>query len=313
MAGLTGFWQQSDALMSEFTRCWTYLGQLGIMAKDMATLLDGETRNGNNTNYENDVTVKKAQLEKIAILMGKVAGIEVADKKVEPKKCNFYNRGFCKMGSECKFLHNDKVCESFVDLGICEMQRCNKRHQYHCKYLNSENGCRRGELCEFSHKKDVTFEKVADKAAAPSENNNRELTNERLGLGKFGWAPTGDKSAVYLKPSGSSCTEDEQPVSEEIQDNEMEVDTKLSEEKRKENENDSKGSDDESYLYDQLVEAISNGNGKLQEEMMDKILEGFDKVENTNKEDRKGKKGVTKKVRKKAVPGMRTKGRGRGR
>ena len=231
MAGLTGFWQQSDALMSEFTRCWTYLGQLGIMAKDMATLLDGETRNGNNTNYENDVTVKKAQLEKIAILMGKVAGIEVADKKVEPKKCNFYNRGFCKMGSECKFLHNDKVCESFVDLGICEMQSCNRRHQYDCKYLNSEKGCRRGELCEFSHKKDVTFERVADRAAAPSENNNPKLTNGRLGIGKFGWAPTCDKSVVSLKPSGSSCTEDEQPVPETIQDNEMEVDTKLSEEK----------------------------------------------------------------------------------
>ena len=51
--------------------------------------------------------------------------------------------------------------------------------------------------------------------------------------------------------------------------------------------------------------------------MMDKILEEFDNADNINKEDNreglKGKKAVTKKVRRKAVLGMRAKGRGRGR
>ena len=70
-------------------------------------------------------------------------------------------------------------------------------------------------------------------------------------------------------------------------------------------------------MYDQLVEAINVGNGELQEEMMDKILEGFDKVNNSKEEVNskclKRKKVEPKKVRKKAVLGMRAKGRGRGR
>ena len=96
-------------------------------------------------------------------------------------------------------------------------------------------------MCEFSHKKEVTVERFADEAAPPSESTNPEVRNGRLGSGKFGWTPTDEKSVVSLRPSGSSRTENEQP--KKIQENEMEVDTELFEEKRKENENDCKGSD----------------------------------------------------------------------
>jgi hypothetical protein len=66
------------------------------MAKDVVTMLDRDTGNRTNDDAENDDTVRRAQLERISILVGKVSRIEVEDKKMEPKKCNFYNRGFCK-------------------------------------------------------------------------------------------------------------------------------------------------------------------------------------------------------------------------
>ena len=34
---------------------------------------------------------------------------------------------------------------------------------YRCKYLISENGCMRGDSCEFSHRKDDAIERVAEK------------------------------------------------------------------------------------------------------------------------------------------------------
>ena len=71
------------------------------------------------------------------------------------------------------------------------------------------------------------------------------------------------------------------------------------------------------HANDKLVEAINGGNGDLQEEMMDRILEGFDKVNNSkeevNSKSVKGKKVKNKKVGKKAVLGKRAKGIGRGR
>ena len=45
MACITGHGQQSDEIVLEFTRCRKYLGDLGIMAKDIVTLL-ADTGNG---------------------------------------------------------------------------------------------------------------------------------------------------------------------------------------------------------------------------------------------------------------------------
>ena len=45
MASMTGLWQQSEGIIADFTRCWAYLGQLGIMANEVVTMLEGDTRN----------------------------------------------------------------------------------------------------------------------------------------------------------------------------------------------------------------------------------------------------------------------------
>ena len=197
MACVTGLGQQSDVIIMEFARCWKYLGDLGIMARDMVTLLDKDTGNE---------TTRRAQLERISILVGKVSRIEIEDKKIEPKKCNFYNRGFCKRGSDCEFSHNQDLCESYEEFGICESKRCKKRHLYVCKFLKSEHGCIRGKSCEYSHRKEpiVSVEKVSDDVVALGG-----IKKDRLGEGEFGWVPTRDESVESLKTSGIDCTKDE--------------------------------------------------------------------------------------------------------
>ena len=172
----------------------------------------------------------------------------------------------------------------------------------------------RGEFCGFSHRKSDTIER--DKVVALSK-----AKTEELGMGQFGWVPKMKESVVSSKASsGISC---DQLISEKLQgvyllmDNAKEIDARPFEDDIKEKESDSEKADDESDLYGQLVKAINDGNGDVQEEMMDRILEGFDKMnsskEKVNTKGLKEKKVKNKKVVKKAVLGTRAKGKGRGR
>jgi hypothetical protein len=78
MAGMAGLEQQSEGIVMEFTRCWAYFGQLGIMAKEVVTMMEGKTRN--------EVTLRRAQLERILFLVEKASRGEFEEKKTEVKK-----------------------------------------------------------------------------------------------------------------------------------------------------------------------------------------------------------------------------------
>ena len=82
MATVTGLLQQSDVITMEFTRCWDYLGKLGITAKEVAMMLDRVTSDVNNSNTEKDIRLKQAKLERISTLMEKVAYVEIEEKKI---------------------------------------------------------------------------------------------------------------------------------------------------------------------------------------------------------------------------------------
>ena len=57
--------------------------------------------------------------------------------------CRFFNSGYCKYKSKCKFFHSKERCED-----QCERKTCRKRHPKTCKYRNK---CRRKDTCEFNH------------------------------------------------------------------------------------------------------------------------------------------------------------------
>ena len=148
MAGVTGsgLAQSTDAITVEFARCWGYLGQLGVMASDMITRMEG-----GGENIENGMQ-KITQLRRIVKLVEKTAQIEIDESEARIKKCNFFNRGFCSQGTSCKFEHPLEVCEQYEQGGVCVRKKCLKRHLYSCRHYNSDSGCSRGELCSFSHR-----------------------------------------------------------------------------------------------------------------------------------------------------------------
>ena len=81
--------------------------------------------------------------------------------------------------------------------------------------------------------------------------------------------------------------------------------------KDQQQESDSREIDEEKDLYDELIDAMNEGNDQLTDEMMDRILDRFEAVGDEKKKG-KGKRVEAKKTKKKVGSAMRGKCRGRG-
>ena len=112
--------------------------------------------------------------------------------------------------------------------------------------------CKKGKSCSFSHHKElaVAFVWVRGGEVTLNETRKEELEKDRIGEGEFGWVPTRDKWDESI-------------------------------------EKDSKENCIESKFHGQLLEAINNINGELQDEVRDKILEGLENAKDTNGELKK--------------------------
>ena len=75
------------------------------------------------------------------------------DKSKNSKRCRYWNRGFCRIGDECKYYHSEEDCQSYMEGGICRDRNCDRRHRKDCRYFKEEAGCFRGESCEYLHTK----------------------------------------------------------------------------------------------------------------------------------------------------------------
>jgi hypothetical protein len=69
---------------------------------------------------------------------------------MEGEVCQFAKFGYCKFKESCKRTHLIQICEN---LSKCDdTKKCNKRHPKDCIKHASENKCRFGEDCAYSHK-----------------------------------------------------------------------------------------------------------------------------------------------------------------
>ena len=70
--------------------------------------------------------------------------------KTVKKKCRYFNRGFCKYATKCRFVHSKHICKEHSKNRKCENEECQDRHPKSCKWLESKVGCKRND-CEYLH------------------------------------------------------------------------------------------------------------------------------------------------------------------
>ena len=67
------------------------------------------------------------------------------------KRCRYFNRGYCRKGSDCLYSHPQETCQEYLESGSCaSIRSCKKRHPQECRYWKRHH-CFRGRECMFLH------------------------------------------------------------------------------------------------------------------------------------------------------------------
>ena len=97
-----------------------------------------------------------------------------------PKRCRYFNAGYCKKGSDCLYSHPKEECREYIESGKCVSYRsCSKRHPRECRYWK-KNCCFRGDDCEFLHQVVVVNENLANTDADEKETPVEETGQESI-------------------------------------------------------------------------------------------------------------------------------------
>ena len=118
-------------------------------------LLEEQTINMSNTYtiLEEMISTNKESLMKIEddLKNSRESPISNEKRNLLLKKCNFFNKGFCKFKENCPFLHPTVICTELN----CKEKECSQRHPKNCKNF-LKGSCKFGELCEFIHHDEST-------------------------------------------------------------------------------------------------------------------------------------------------------------
>ena len=69
----------------------------------------------------------------------------------KPKKCRYFDRGYCKYKTKCRFTHMLGLCSQYLQIGKCERKECDQRHPKSCKWDKGNSACKRGIDCMYLH------------------------------------------------------------------------------------------------------------------------------------------------------------------
>ena len=77
--------------------------------------------------------------------------IKENEKQLENQQivCRYYNKGYCRRKSWCRYIHPENVCKIFLKDGKCFVRDCSSRHPKNCKY--EKQACFRGDMCAYLH------------------------------------------------------------------------------------------------------------------------------------------------------------------
>ena len=70
--------------------------------------------------------------------------------ELKARKCRYFNRGYCKYTSKCRFFHPGDICQTYLDSHKCIQKECPLRHPKQCKWVGGNGGCKR-QNCAYLH------------------------------------------------------------------------------------------------------------------------------------------------------------------
>ena len=77
-------------------------------------------------------------------------------------KCYHDNKGYCKKGESCQYIHYKVICENMK----CSENHCDKRHPRSCKYFQQWGYFKSSTFCKFLHESNLKYsenKKINDK------------------------------------------------------------------------------------------------------------------------------------------------------
>ena len=99
-------------------------------------------------------------------------------KKKTQTRCKFANRGFCKEGTLCDYLHPQEDCQEHCLTGACVHERtCRQRHPNKCNFWSKGN-CFRGNNCVYLHNTEDFNTNPDENHEVMTENNEAENSDD---------------------------------------------------------------------------------------------------------------------------------------
>ena len=74
-------------------------------------------------------------MKEYAIKAVKCGEHRIGDKR-GPRRCNWWNRGYCREATSCPYRHQAEDYRQHIE-GSCRVQGCSLRHRRRCKYWAS--------------------------------------------------------------------------------------------------------------------------------------------------------------------------------
>ena len=101
--------------------------------------------------YEGETKVNERECEEFLQILQQYKLLKEKSNDSLKRTCKYYNRGFCKIGSDCAFIHPKTDCANHMMGKPCGDLQCKNRHRLVCKYWDSPKGCFRKSQCQYLH------------------------------------------------------------------------------------------------------------------------------------------------------------------
>ena len=101
--------------------------------------------------YEGETKVNERECEEFLKILQQYKLLKQNSEDSQKVTCQYYNRGFCKIGPDCAFFHSKSDCANHMIGKHCGDRQCRQRHRLICKYWDSPKGCFRKNRCQYLH------------------------------------------------------------------------------------------------------------------------------------------------------------------